>query len=276
MPASGMPSGFQFSGLAEPSINNAGQSVFVAAVKYNSDDFIDNNVTLWSNRSGAVALLIRMGDPAPDLASTISIGRMQTNSGSPSPVINHDGKIVFQSSLIGAGVTEANDSALFSDGLGTGFRLAAREGDPAPGLTPGILFPNLTDVPYSINGNGQAAFIAATGIYAQDLTGLLHLIAGVGDSIEVAQGDFRRISTLSFIGATGNEDGRASAFNDLGQLAFKATFQGGSSGVFVSSAVMVPEPCALILAILCVLVVMTFHRVVPKNCSVKPGRRRRV
>jgi hypothetical protein len=48
---------------------------------------------------------------------------------------------------------------------------------------------------------------------------------------------FRTISDLGIALDSGNSDGRASAFNDLGQLVFWASFTNGTQGVFVSSAV---------------------------------------
>jgi len=58
---------------------------------------------------------------------------------------------------------------------------------------------------------------------------------------------------------TGNSDGRPSAFNNLGQLAFAARFTDGSSGIFVSNAVAVPEPPSFS-AILVGTPCLTFHR----------------
>jgi hypothetical protein len=79
------------------------------------------------------------------------------------------------------------------------------------------------------------------GIWATDVQGALELIAREGDLLEVAPSDFRKIASLDFASNTGNEDGRHSGFNDLGQIAFAAFFTDGSSGVFVSDLVAVPE-----------------------------------
>ena len=75
------------------------------------------------------------------------------------------------------------------------------------------------------------------GIWATDPNGLLQLIARTGDEMEVAPSDFRTITSFSFRGGSGTEDGRASSFNDRGQLAFLAAFADGSAGVFVSNLV---------------------------------------
>ena len=75
------------------------------------------------------------------------------------------------------------------------------------------------------------------GIWATDTSGALQLIARTGDQLEVAPGDFRTISDLDFVAATGNGDGRQSGFNNFGQLVFWASFTDGSQGVFVSNVV---------------------------------------
>ena len=83
--------------------------------------------------------------------------------------------------------------------------------------------------------------------------GNLRLIVRQGDTIDVDDGpgiDLRTIRYLSvFSSNTGNDDGRGSGFNDLGQLAFKATFTDGATGIFVSDRVaVIPEPSSLLLA----------------------------
>ena len=69
-------------------------------------------------------------------------------------------------------------------------------------------------------------------------------------------------STVSglFPAGTGNEDGRPSSFNDSGQLTFGALFTDGTSGVFVSNLVAVPEPSATVLLALGALGVLGLGR----------------
>jgi hypothetical protein len=68
-----------------------------------------------------------------------------------------------------------------------------------------------------------------------------------GQQLEVAPGDVRTISFFSFSGNGNNEEGHRSGFNDRGQVAFWARFTDGSSGIFVSNLVAIPEPSAIIL-----------------------------
>ena len=99
-----------------------------------------------------------------------------------------------------------------------------------------------------LNDRGQVAFrqsLAGAGvdvtndfaIWATDSTGALQLIAREGDKLEVSPGDFRTISGLNRTDHTANSNGWPSAFNNLGQLAFWASFTDGSQGIFVSNKV---------------------------------------
>ncbi len=79
------------------------------------------------------------------------------------------------------------------------------------------------------------------------------LVAREGDLLDIDDGpstDFRTIDFLDFFADTGNGDGRRSGFNDLGQLAFLASFTDGTSGIFVSDLVAIPEPTSLVLSAL--------------------------
>ena len=83
--------------------------------------------------------------------------------------------------------------------------------------------------------------------------GDIALIAHTGDLMDIDDGpsvNLQTISELWFAAESGNADGRASGFNDLGQLAFMARTcanQTASSGIFVSDAVAIPEPSVLYL-----------------------------
>jgi hypothetical protein len=72
----------------------------------------------------------------------------------------------------------------------------------------------------------------------------LEVLTRTGDLLEVHPGDIRTIATLGFTYLSDTGSGMASGFNDLGQLAFIATFTDGTSGVFVAQATPVPEPRA--------------------------------
>ena len=96
----------------------------------------------------------------------------------------------------------------------------------------------------SVNGANDS------GIWAVDRAGLIRLIAREGDSLEVTPGNFRTIASIGFLGGTGNGEGGVSGFNDVGQLAFQASFTDGTSGIFVSNLVAIPEPATWIMLML--------------------------
>ncbi|HYO23341.1 MAG TPA: choice-of-anchor tandem repeat NxxGxxAF-containing protein, partial [Lacipirellulaceae bacterium] len=124
-----------------------------------------------------------------------------------------------------------------------------------------------------INSHGQVAFgavlrDAATaeksfGIWAQDRFGELKKIVMVGDVIDVDTGpgeDLRIVNSALGPGLASNERGAASQFNNRGQLLFSATFTDGSSGVFISNEVAIPEPDGALIAASWVMVQVATKR----------------
>ena len=206
------------------------------------------------------------------------------------PVINDMGLVAFRASAL-----EGTAAALAEDDSGIwiesehGLRSVAKEGKVAPDVADGAVFQDFIIagaygggylqhanwVDPIVNSRGQVAFFARLregmggeevtidndiGIWAEDVNGVLRLVARTGDVLEVAPEDFRVIEDLGAwsmipdyasagigIGRTGNGDGRRSVFNDLGQIVFTATFTDGSSGVFISNVAAIPEPGSAIL-----------------------------
>jgi hypothetical protein len=275
--APGMPDGAVFTGLnslGSIAFNNAGQTAFSGSVTGGGVDST-NNTGIWSEASGSLALAVRSGTPAPGTPSGVNFGYLALTT---PPALNDAGQIAFQAELTGGGVNSTNEFGFWSGAPGSP-ALVAREGDHAPGTEDGVVFrdfrfaSNLS--PLILNAAGQTAFVARLtgsgiiasndfGIWATDRSGALQLIARKGNSLEVAPGDFRTISILTFRAdpnnlSTGNSDGHPSFFNNLGQLAFLAGFTDGSAGVFVSNRVAVPEPSA-ISTILMGTLCLNFHR----------------
>jgi hypothetical protein len=119
----------------------------------------------------------------------------------------------------------------------------------------------------SINDRGQVAFLGGLqvgeggvtendnlGIWAEDATGVLQLVVRTGSELEVAPNVFRVVTELDLLGAAAKI---GSGFNDFGQIAFIANFSDGSSGIFVSNRVAVPEPDSSQLVIVLALAVYT-------------------
>jgi hypothetical protein len=265
--ATGIGGGIKFDSFNGPSINAAGQIAFASSVKGNGISE-SNNRGIWVLSNNQLELVARKGNVAPQTTSEVVF-----NTPTP-PLINAAGDVAFRTALSGLGVNTTNDQAIYTWKAGV-LDLTVREGSSAPGTEPGVQFQNLS-IP-NFNAAGQVAFAARlantsgakdAGIWATDLGGEVQLIAREGDMLEVAPNDFRTISVLMFpnIATAGNDDGRQSGFNNKGQLAFTAYFTDGSSGVFVSDLVAVPEPntCVLLASILC--------GILPRSC--RSGARR--
>ena len=99
--------------------------------------------------------------------------------------INDYGHVAFRAAVSGSGVTSLNSQGIWADYSGTS-QLAARTGDPAPGVSSGI-FATLGDPVY--NNRDQVAFIgtlqnvgsvttlSSTGIWCRGTNGVLSLVA---------------------------------------------------------------------------------------------------
>ncbi len=251
--APGTSSETHFSGFGSPVLNDMGQTAFSGVLTGMGVDN-SNDRGIWSEGgSNGLTLVARAGNAAPDTTSGVNFFGFGT------PVLNGAGQTAFLGSLTGLEVDSTNNAGIWSEGGGSGLSLVARLGNEAPGTSSGVKFSSFTSL--GINGLGQTAFVGRltgmgvngsnnTGLWAEDLSGVLTLIAREGDLLDVDDGpaaDFRTIRDFDFRGGTGNEDGRPSSFNDFGQLAFSATFTDGTSGVFVSNLVAVPEPTSVVL-----------------------------
>jgi len=244
----------KFSGFGNPVLNSTGQTAFIGSLA----DSEGNNIGLgiWSEGGGFLALVTRTGDEAPGTSENFSNFRQ--------PVLNSMGQTAFIGFLAGSEVNSSNNTGIWSEGDGS-LALVARADSEAPGTSAKFSFFDISNSP-TLNGAGRVAFRGELtgpgvnfdndgGIWAQDLSGALRLIVREGDMLDVDDGpgtDFRMVSTLDFgpFEGSGNEDGRASSFNDLGQVAFSVIFADRSRGIFVSNLVAIPEPSTLLLAAL--------------------------
>jgi hypothetical protein len=216
-----------------------------------------NGMSVWRQPHGQPrGLIVAVGQQAPGTAPGIQFDHLTQ------PILNAQDRIALGAYLAGSGVTAQNDYGVWSE-RPSGLTLVAREGNPAPGTS--LVFKAIEDT-VVFNQYGQVAFSAlagtpsgfgdSIGIWATDAAGNLQRIAFPGMVIDVDNGpgfDIRTISSVASLGGerggTGNQDGLGSAFNELGHVAFAATFTDGTGGVFVSRAVHIPEPAAALLAI---------------------------
>jgi len=244
-----------------PSLNGSGQTAFVGSLAGPGVDGA-NNMGLWSEGSGSLRLVVREGDAAPGTGPGVVFGqRGATLVFSRTSKINGSGQTAFKGFVTGPGVNHLNNTGVWSEGTGS-LNLVAREGDPAPGLGPGVMFGDFdNDQNIIFSGTGQTAFLGSLfgpgtddtdglGIWLSDPNGGLNLVARKGDLFDVNDDpsidDFRTIDVLTLMtgnnrgaGGSGGQDGRATGLSDAGQLAFRLIFTDGSSGIFVAT---VPEP----------------------------------
>ncbi|MBK7875078.1 MAG: hypothetical protein IPJ77_04890 [Planctomycetes bacterium] len=113
--------------------------------------------------AGSLAILARGSDAAPGLPGvTMNTGTTTQVGGSPR--FSADGDTFWCAPLSGAGVTTANDTAIFGGPVGS-LALFVREGDAAPG-TVGATFSsslsNLSHQPTGINSAGRILFQSST------------------------------------------------------------------------------------------------------------------
>lgn len=254
----------------KPTINSKQHVAFVADfTKEDATQFSGSGV--WVARpNDSLELLARTDLPPLGLPAGYDIASYSRLT------LNAVGQVAF------TGVSNGKDSSLW---IGSGveeLNLVALSGQSAPGTSENVYFDEFTS--HVINANGQIAFRASLsgvgvddsnrhGIWALDSSNQLTLIVREGEAMDVDDGptiDMRIIAalnnSLASYGVSGNDDARGSAFNDYGQLAFSATFSDGSSGIFVSNVLAVPEPkasTALALAVMAVAIPAYMRRGFP-------------
>jgi hypothetical protein len=244
----GTPGTASFGALQFPALNNAGDIAFF--------DNASGGRHWVRNPNGTYRLAARIGVHAPGTPAGINFSALNESF-----QLNSAGHIATWARVAGPGVDSTNNEGIWAEQFG-GLNLVARVGDLAPGTPAGVQFTDLNQL--SLNAAGQVAFTGTVGgpgitqfndrgIWAQQPDGTLKLIVREGDVIDVDNGptvDLRTVAVLdaqNFFFESGNEDGRASMFNDSSQLVFAASFFDNSSGVFVSNLAAVPEPATLLL-----------------------------
>lgn len=156
-PAPGMAAGVTYASFAAPSVNEASQVVFGAALR-GPGVTAENREGIFRGDSNNLGLVVRTGNLAPGAGANFSWLSALT--------INSTGECAFFAKIAGAGVTSANDFGLWFVASAT-VGLVAREGDPAPGAAAGVTFLNFgagtsTAVRQTprINSQGETAFLA--------------------------------------------------------------------------------------------------------------------
>lgn len=234
-------------------INDQGKVLFVAPLATGTGGVASTSDSgIWLSDGNTVTKVLREGDQAAGAPA----GVVYADAMSLFPMMNADGRLALMSTLMGAGVTTATNTALFGTDASGAFTMLLREGDPVPGLS-GVQFGNF-DTWTAINRHGTIAFTNSllTGvggvttandeaIFTRGADGSITLIAREGDSIEVSPGVFKTITrnltpsrTFGVMGGS-HQDGSSSTLDDSNNLIFLATFNDNSTAVLMAT---VPEP----------------------------------
>jgi hypothetical protein len=140
-------------------VNNAGEYISTYTLTGGDVSGTTNNSALVLFRAGADQLIMRKGDPAPGL------GGLTVTPGSFSQYLNGS-SMLFTGTLVGAGVTTANDTAYYTNvGTSSGVRMWAREGDPIPGFD-GLTFKPVSSFAFSqrpLASDGTITFFTDLG-----------------------------------------------------------------------------------------------------------------
>ncbi|MFI4861092.1 MAG: choice-of-anchor tandem repeat NxxGxxAF-containing protein [Phycisphaerales bacterium JB063] len=231
-----------FSG--NPAMNNAGQGAFVA--RFNDLPASDSGIFKSNDPNGIIATEGIIANGTPDLSGDGFSDFVFRDFGNASePLINGNGNVVFWARA-STPDNSMSFTGLWSDRTGnlTSLDPVIMTGQQVPGLEEGTTFSNIALGNIDnvvINANDDVAFFAQftrpdssldAGLFAE-VDGQLELIAATGELWQMPDGSTRTITGISFLGGSGNQDGRPSGFSDHGEIAFRLDFNGGSSGLFV-------------------------------------------
>jgi hypothetical protein len=153
------------------------------------------------------------------------------------------GHAAFIALLEGSSVTPGiDDEALFVDTDGSGIRLIARRGEPAPGAPAGVVYESFGDAVAPTFGAAGSLIYTATlsggrqAVYTLDAAGAPRLLVASGQTIDVNNNpnttDLRQIDFLLESSVTRN---------NANQAALTLSFTDGTWGVFLARFI---EPCA--------------------------------
>jgi len=236
------PPGTKFSTFGIPAINIQGHIAFWASLTSilpSSGLTKTNHVGIWADvGSTQNVLAARSGDVAQGTRGAVFANFSD-------PVYNNNDKIAFYATLLpGTGdATKANASGIWSNSTDGFLTLVARQGQQAPGCSPGITFLNFQSL--ALPDQGGVVFFATLqstsylfsitsannqGIWAVDTGGNLQLIARKGDYHPLTN---KPISALYFLSGLSYVNSQSRGFNQAtGDLVYKAKFSDGSSGIF--------------------------------------------
>ena len=149
--APGTAEGANFLSLTPGAVlNGAGQTAFAASLIGAGVDQT-NNIGVWSEGSGSLALVARKGSPAPGTAAGVTF-----TSIFPGPVMNGAGRVAFTAWLTGEGVDSSNNCGVWAEDRNGLLTLVIREGDQlevAPGDVRTVLSVFMTSGEAALSGS---------------------------------------------------------------------------------------------------------------------------
>lgn len=193
-------------GYHQPAFNDLGQVAFVAQRLGTTAG--SNNYGMWSEGSGSLNLVTRLGNSAPGAGSGATFTSLNT------PLLNNLGQVAFTANTATSTTT---GYGLWSQGGGVLHAVALANG-AAPGMASGVKFQSISSVEF--NSAGQTAFFSTlTGPGISPLEPRAIWSEGGGSLHVVAQDNTQAPGLAS---GTKFDEVRGFGFNDAGQLAFTA------------------------------------------------------
>lgn len=191
-----------------------------------------NNSGLWAGYRGSLALYAREGFAAPGVESTAQF------SGFLDPILNEHGFIAFPGTLRGS-VVASNDAGIWA-GLPGQVQLAAREGNPVPGVS-GATWVGMSSL--VLNAQGKIAFFAVirgSGIGTTNDTGIW---CGSPTALAPLAREGSQAGGLS----AGTKHGSlfAPVMNNTGRVAFRSSLSGTGVTTANDLAIFAGMPGAL-------------------------------
>ncbi len=234
-----LPPGVNLFGTAFPGSNALGEVVFYATLS-GPDVDSENNSAIWAGNALAPSLVMRTGDPAPDMMPGIVIASAYAAGVHP---INSRGFVALYARLSGLGVNSGNDFATYLGPPG-GMRLVMREGDSLPQLGAGINA-GFGDAIYALNDVGDlvaVSFLTGANVtpendkvcWVRRRGGWWAPLLRTGDVIDgrtVLAGSLYEFSPIK--DCTGGSDAVLQRLNDNGEVVASPLFSDASRGVYV-------------------------------------------
>ncbi len=196
---------------------------------------LDNNApnTLLVIRRGTTGALIPIAQSAQWLAPGVQIGSIGT------PRMSGQDNVSFIATLMGSGVNNTNNTALFMRLAGE-LSMIARKGYQAPECPTGVRFGDFSGV--IVNRNGRVSFVCrlvGTGVdstndralFSWDRLAGIKLVVRTGNSALLSPTDTRQVGSIAVVMDSGNQDGRPTSLGDDGVLVFQTAFTDGSTAV---------------------------------------------